>query len=387
SIKSFFLRLGNPFTHVAGQHVDVRLTAPDGYTAMRSYSIASSPASSPILELAIERLHDGEVSPFFHDIAATGDEIELQASVTNATNPELSWEAGQGGWRGDARLIEAGAILDVPAVWERTHATPSSTSDFPYLITLEATASTGLRADGEPPRRAVVEVRLKELVIEPDPGGVLVNRSIQFVARGADGNVADVTWSATGGTIDANGVYTAGKRPGTYTVTAVSKIDLNIRATATVIVGEADCIAGTWRLRSQDFLDQIGQAVGEPGAYQHLGGEYVVVMSDDGGFRGERRTWQFAVAALGQQLEVTINSVEIGTWSIDAANRTMTIDESSSDATVSMTVNGRELPIGTQAIQSPALSGAATYECDGDVLTTTITDAGTEITATLDRIG
>lgn len=326
-------------------------------------------------------------APAVVEIAEPGDEIELQASVTNATNPELSWEAGQGGWRGDARLIEAGAILDVPAVWERTHATPSSTSDFPYLITLEATASTGLRADGEPPRRAVVEVRLKELVIEPDPGGVLVNRSIQFVARGADGNVADVTWSATGGTIDANGVYTAGKRPGTYTVTAVSKIDLNIRATATVIVGEADCIAGTWRLRSQDFLDQIGQAVGEPGAYQHLGGEYVVVMSDDGGFRGERRTWQFAVAALGQQLEVTINSVEIGTWSIDAANRTMTIDESSSDATVSMTVNGRELPIGTQAIQSPALSGAATYECDGDVLTTTITDAGTEITATLDRIG
>ena len=47
-IKSFFLRLGNPFAHLAGQHVDVRLTAPDGYTAMRSYSIASSPASSPI---------------------------------------------------------------------------------------------------------------------------------------------------------------------------------------------------------------------------------------------------------------------------------------------------------------------------------------------------
>ena len=81
SIKSFFLRLGNPFAHLAGQHVDVRLTAPDGYTAMRSYSIASSPASSPILELAIERLHDGEVSPFFHDIAATGDEIELRGPL------------------------------------------------------------------------------------------------------------------------------------------------------------------------------------------------------------------------------------------------------------------------------------------------------------------
>ena len=81
SIKSFFLRLSKPFAHIAGQHVDVRLTAPNGYSAMRSYSIASSTASSPIIELAIERLPDGEVSSFFHDIAAIGDEIELRGPL------------------------------------------------------------------------------------------------------------------------------------------------------------------------------------------------------------------------------------------------------------------------------------------------------------------
>ena len=81
SIKSFFLRLSKPFTHIAGQHVDVRLTAPDGYSAMRSYSIVSSAASSPIIELAIERLPDGEVSSFFHEIAAIGDEIELRGPL------------------------------------------------------------------------------------------------------------------------------------------------------------------------------------------------------------------------------------------------------------------------------------------------------------------
>jgi ferredoxin-NADP reductase len=81
AIRSFFLRLRDPFTHVAGQHVDVRLTAPDGYTAMRSYSIASPPARSGILELAIERLSDGEVSPFFHDVAAVGDEIEVRGPL------------------------------------------------------------------------------------------------------------------------------------------------------------------------------------------------------------------------------------------------------------------------------------------------------------------
>lgn len=81
SIKSFFLRLSEPFTHIAGQHVDVRLTAPDGYSAMRSYSIASSAASSPLIELAIERLPEGEVSSFFHDVAAIGDEIELRGPL------------------------------------------------------------------------------------------------------------------------------------------------------------------------------------------------------------------------------------------------------------------------------------------------------------------
>ncbi|MCM3681051.1 ferredoxin reductase [Sphingomonas paucimobilis] len=81
AIKSFSLRLGNPFTHVAGQHVDVRLTAPDGYMAMRSYSIASPPDGSSIVELAIERLPDGEVSPFFHEVAAVGDEIELRGPL------------------------------------------------------------------------------------------------------------------------------------------------------------------------------------------------------------------------------------------------------------------------------------------------------------------
>ena len=81
TIKSFILRLSSPFVHAAGQHVDVRLTAPDGYVAMRSYSIASSPSSTDVIELAIERLPDGEVSPFFHDIARIGDEIELRGPL------------------------------------------------------------------------------------------------------------------------------------------------------------------------------------------------------------------------------------------------------------------------------------------------------------------
>ncbi len=69
-----------PGTHQAGQHVDVRLTAADGYQAQRSYSIASAPDAAAF-ELAIERLDDGEVSPYFHDVARRGDTIELRGPI------------------------------------------------------------------------------------------------------------------------------------------------------------------------------------------------------------------------------------------------------------------------------------------------------------------
>ena len=65
---------------VAGQHVEVRLTAEDGYSAQRSYSIASAP-SAPHIELIIEKLDDGEVSPYFHEVAQAGDSIELRGPL------------------------------------------------------------------------------------------------------------------------------------------------------------------------------------------------------------------------------------------------------------------------------------------------------------------
>ncbi|KRB34388.1 oxidoreductase [Mesorhizobium sp. Root695] len=80
-VTSFFFQPSRPFAYRAGQHVDVRLTAPDGYQARRSYSIASAPETNDVIELAIEKLDDGEVSPFFHEVAAIGDEIELRGPL------------------------------------------------------------------------------------------------------------------------------------------------------------------------------------------------------------------------------------------------------------------------------------------------------------------
>jgi ferredoxin-NADP reductase len=79
--KTFRLRLDEPVRHLAGQHYIVRLTAPDGYTASRSYSVASAPDGSAEFELTVERLADGEVSPFLHDIVIPGDELEVRGPI------------------------------------------------------------------------------------------------------------------------------------------------------------------------------------------------------------------------------------------------------------------------------------------------------------------
>jgi glycine betaine catabolism B len=94
-VKSFFFRLAAPIKFVSGQHVLLRLTAPDGYRAQRSYSIASVPGAlgTEELELTIERLDDGEVSPFMHDAAQVGDEIELGGPIGGHFN----WSPKDGG--------------------------------------------------------------------------------------------------------------------------------------------------------------------------------------------------------------------------------------------------------------------------------------------------
>ena len=66
--------------HLAGQHVDVRLTAPDGYSTQRSYSIASA-VDGELVELTIERLPDGEVSPYLAKVLSVGDQIELRGPI------------------------------------------------------------------------------------------------------------------------------------------------------------------------------------------------------------------------------------------------------------------------------------------------------------------
>ena len=78
--------------HRAGQHVDVRLTAPDGYRAQRSYSVASAPEDGRLV-LTVDRLDDGEVSPYLTAVLEAGDKLELRGPVGGW----FVWEAKDGG--------------------------------------------------------------------------------------------------------------------------------------------------------------------------------------------------------------------------------------------------------------------------------------------------
>ena len=77
--------------HIAGQHIDVRLTASDGYSAVRSYSIASAPNSEQHIEITVERLQNGEVSPYLTQEVALGDELELRGPIGHW----FVWHTGQ----------------------------------------------------------------------------------------------------------------------------------------------------------------------------------------------------------------------------------------------------------------------------------------------------
>ena len=104
--SSFFFRLpAGTDRHVPGQHYDLRLTAPDGSRAQRSYSIVSAPAAPgepPMVELSVERIPNGDVSPYLHDIVRVGQEVELRG-------PFGGWFIWRGA--GPALLVGGGSGL------------------------------------------------------------------------------------------------------------------------------------------------------------------------------------------------------------------------------------------------------------------------------------
>jgi ferredoxin-NADP reductase len=115
--------------HIAGQHVDVRLTAPDGYSAVRSYSIASAPSSDGRIEITVERLANGEVSPYLTKELMVSDDLELRGPI-----------GGWFVWRRDQtepiQLVAGGSGVVPLMAMIRSHASAGSSAPFRLLYSV-----------------------------------------------------------------------------------------------------------------------------------------------------------------------------------------------------------------------------------------------------------
>jgi len=119
--------------NIAGQHVDVRLSAPDGYQAVRSYSIASA-GDGEWVQLAVDKLPDGEVSPYLVDEVQKGDQLELRGPLGGwfVWRPEIDGVPQAG----DVQLIGGGSGIVPLIAMIRSHAASESTAKFRLLYSV-----------------------------------------------------------------------------------------------------------------------------------------------------------------------------------------------------------------------------------------------------------
>jgi ferredoxin-NADP reductase len=137
--------------HLAGQHVDVRLTADDGYQAQRSYSIASAPEDASV-SLTVERLDDGEVSPYLAGELRKGDELELRGPIGGY----FTWRVDDGG----PLVLFAGGSGLVPLMAMLRHRVAAG-SDVPATLLLSARTQVDVLYRDELARQADAGVDLR----------------------------------------------------------------------------------------------------------------------------------------------------------------------------------------------------------------------------------
>jgi ferredoxin-NADP reductase len=127
--------------HAAGQHLDVRLTAEDGYQAQRSYSIASAPETQQV-SMTVERLDDGEVSPYLTLDVVAGDELEIRGPIGG----HFTWRAQDGG---PVLLIGGGSGLVPLMAMLRHHEARGSDADVRLLLSAREAGDVLYRAELE----------------------------------------------------------------------------------------------------------------------------------------------------------------------------------------------------------------------------------------------
>jgi len=164
SVKTLAFSLPQWAGHLAGQHIDLRLTTDDGYQAERSYSIASPSGHIPLVEITVERIADGEVSPFLTEQLSLGDTIELRGPVGGY----FTWSADN---PAPLMLIAGGS----------------------GIVPLMSMLRTRARAANRPPARLLYSSRnFEEIVFRSELDGLVVTQDGLSVAhtltRGAPAN-------------------------------------------------------------------------------------------------------------------------------------------------------------------------------------------------------
>ena len=115
--------------HIAGQHLDVRLTAPDGYSAVRSYSIASAPNTDGRVQITVDQLPDGEVSPYLTQELVVGDRLELRGPIGG-------WFVWRSQQTEPVQLIAGGSGIVPLMAMIRSRASMGSTAPFRLLYSV-----------------------------------------------------------------------------------------------------------------------------------------------------------------------------------------------------------------------------------------------------------
>jgi ferredoxin-NADP reductase len=135
--------------HLPGQHYVVRLTAEDGYSASRSYSVSSPPEDPGVVELTVDRLPDGEVSPYLTEVVAVGDEVELRGPI-----------GGYFVWRGESPMLLVAGGSGIAPVMAMLRSRRLSHPDVPVRLLFSARSPDELIfADELGPETTVVYTR------------------------------------------------------------------------------------------------------------------------------------------------------------------------------------------------------------------------------------
>jgi ferredoxin-NADP reductase len=189
--RTLALAVGDWPGHVAGQHVDVRLTAADGYSAVRSYSIASAPSSDGRIEITVERLPNGEVSPYLTQEVMVGDELEVRGPIGR-------WFVWRPEEAGPIQLVAGGS----------------------GIVPLMAMIRSRISAASSMPFRLLYSVREPGAIFYRDELRTLSSQGDSVVVTYAYTRVTPKDWPRPAGRIDApliaTGIWPSTHRPTSY---------------------------------------------------------------------------------------------------------------------------------------------------------------------------